>query len=152
MPDQPKILDARGWKLLAALQTDARAPVKTLAAAAGLSVSAAAERLRRLEEAGVIRGYRADVDLGAVGLHVQAVIGITVPQPDKQRFLDHLGGMAAVQECLHVTGADSYLVRVAVAGMAELERLIEDLNPYGETRTSIVLSTPIPSRVPTPSG
>ena len=152
MADRPKSQDDRSWKLLAALQADARAPLKTLAAAAGLSVSAAAERIRRLEETDVIRGYHAALDLAAVGLGVQAVVGITVPQPDKRRFLDHIAALPLVQECLHVTGADSYLLRVAAADMPALERLIESLNPYGETRTSIVLSTPIPQRGVAPQG
>lgn len=146
MTDFPKSMDARSWKLLTALQADARAPLKTLAAAAGLSVSAAAERIRKLEQAGVIRGYHAAIDLPALGLGIQAVVGITVPQPDKRRFLDHIESIPQIQECLHVTGADSYLLRVATADMAALERLIESLNPYGETRTSIVLSTPIALR------
>lgn len=152
MTDTDKLLDSKSWQLLAALQADARLPLKTLATAAGLSISAAAERLRKLEDAGVIRGYRAALDLQRLGLGVEAVIGITVPQPQKRRFLDHLAALPSVRECLHVTGADSYLLRVAVADMHGLEALIETLNPYGETRTSLVLSTPIALRaVPPPA-
>lgn len=144
-PKQPEI-DDKSWRLLGVLQADARCPLKTAAAAAGLSIPAAAERVRKLEEAGIIRGYHADISPAAAGYGIQAVIGITVPQPQKRKLLDLLGRSPQVLECLHVTGADSYLLRVVAADIAELEQFIGTINGYGETRTSIVMSEPLPRR------
>lgn len=140
-------LDAKAWKLLEALQADGRAPLKTLAEAAGLSIAATAERLKRLQDAGVIRGVQADLDPAKVGLPVQALIGITTAQqPHKQALLKALRTRVEVLECHHVTGADSYMMRIAVADMAALESFLGDINRWGETRTAIVMSTPIPRR------
>jgi len=143
----PKMqLDPTAWKLLSVLQADGRAPLKSLAAAAGLSISATAERLKRLQEAGILRGVHADVDPARAGRPVQAIVGITTQQPHKQALLKALRARPDVLECHHVTGADSYVMTVAVADMAALEALLGDINRWGETRTAIVMSTPIPRR------
>ena len=139
-------LDTKAWRLLDALQRDGRAPLKSLAAAAGLSIAATAERLRRLQEASVIRGIHADVDPTRAGCGVQAVVGITTPQPHKQALLKALRAMPEVLECHHVTGPDSYVMTIATQDMAALERFLGDINRWGETRTAIVMSTPIPRR------
>ena len=139
-------LDTKAWRLLDALQRDGRAPLKALAAAAGLSIAATAERLRRLQEAGVVRGIHADVDPARAGCGVQAVVGITTPQPHKQALLKALRAMPEVLECHHVTGADSYVMTVVAPDMAALERFLGEINRWGETRTAIVMSTPIPRR------
>lgn len=141
-----KLVDERAWQLLAALQDDARSSLKELAAAAGLSIPATAERLRKLEEAGVIRGYRAEIEASAVGYGVQALVGITTVQPHKRKFLEKIEASPEVLECHHVTGADSYVMTVVAASIADLERFLGSINAYGETRTSIVMSTPIPRR------
>lgn len=135
--------DEKAWKLLEALQSDGRAPLKTLAEAAGLSIAATAERLKRLQDVGVIRGVHADLDPVKVGVQVQAIIGITTAQPHKQALLKALRARNEVLECHHVTGADSYMMTVAVADMAALERFLGDINRWGETRTAIIMSTPI---------
>ena len=129
-----------------ALQHDGRAPLKTLDAAAGLSVPATVERLKRLKDAGVVRAVSAELDPALAGYPVRAVIGITVPQPGKKGFLDKLRRAPEVLECHHVAGADSYLMTVAARSLADLERFLASVNGYGETRTSIVFSTPIPRR------
>lgn len=139
-------LDPKAWKLLAALQADGRAPLKALADAAGLSIAATAERLKRLQEAGVVRGVHADVDPARAGRPVQAIVGITALQPHKQGLLKALRARRDVLECHHVTGPDSYVMTVAVADMAALEAFLGDINRWGETRTAIVMSTPIARR------
>ncbi len=139
-------LDPKAWQLLAALQSDGRAPLKSLAAAAGLSIAATAERLKRLQEAGVISGVHAVVDPARAGRPVKAIVGITTQQPQKQALLKALRTRPDVLECHHVTGADSYVMTVAVADMAALETFLGDINRWGETRTAIVMSTPITRR------
>jgi Lrp/AsnC family transcriptional regulator, leucine-responsive regulatory protein len=139
-------LDTKAWALLLALQKDGRAPLKTLALAAGLSVPATVERLKRLKEAGVVRSVGAELDPALAGYPVRAVVGITVQQPGKKAFLDKLRRAPEVLECLHVAGADSYVMTVVAGSLADLERFLASINGFGETRTSIVFSTPIPRR------
>jgi Lrp/AsnC family leucine-responsive transcriptional regulator len=139
-------LDDKAWALLLALQKDGRSPLKSLAAAAGLSIPAASERLKRLMDAGVVRSVNADIDPARAGYPVRAVVGITVVQPGKKAFLDKLRRAPEVLECHHVAGADSYVLTVVARDLQDLERFLASINGYGETRTSIVFSTPIPRR------
>lgn len=139
-------LDAAAWRLLEALQHDGRAPLKTLAAAAGLSIAATAERLRKLQAAGVVRGVHAEVDAVRAGLPIRAIVGITTAQPHKAALLKALRAKPEVLECHHVTGPDSYVMTVVAADMEALERFLGDINRWGETRTAIVMSSPIPRR------
>jgi Lrp/AsnC family leucine-responsive transcriptional regulator len=145
-------LDDKAWKLLLALQQDGRSPLKALAAAAGLSVPATVERLKRLKDAGVVRSIGAEVDAASAGYPVRAIVGITVVQPGTKAFLDKLRRAAEVLECHHVAGADSFLLTVVAQGLEDLERFLASINVYGETRTSIVFSTPIPRRGLVPPG
>lgn len=151
MPDT-LTLDAKAWQLLLALQQDGRAPLKTLAAAAGLSVPATVERLKRMMDAGVVRSVSAELDAALAGYSVRAIVGITVLQPGKKAFIDKLRRAAEVLECHHVAGADSYLMTVVTRSLEDLERFLASINSYGETRTSIVFSTPIPRRGLVPPG
>lgn len=139
-------LDSISWRLLDALQKDGRAGLKQLAEATGLSVAATAERLKRMQEAGVVRGITADVDPVQVGYPVKAIIGITASQPGKTALLKKLQSSPQVLECHHVAGADSFLMTVVAKSLADLEGFIGTINCYGETRTSIVFSTPIERR------
>lgn len=147
-------LDAKAWKILAAIQRDARMSLKSLADEAGLSLPATSERLKRLEESGIIDCYRALISPEAIGYGVQAIVGITTLQPGKARLIEVLKGLPEVLECLHVTGQDAYLLRVVAQNIRHLERFVGEINHYGETRTSIVMSTPIPLRPigPLPNG
>ena len=139
-------MDDIDWKLLALLQRNGRATYTELARQVDLSVPAVTERVKRLEEAGVIEGYVARVNPAAAGYLVTTLIAITVPQPAKAKFLKLLETIPEVLECHHVTGADSYIMRLVAVSMADLERLIGRINLYGETRTSIVMSTPLRER------
>ncbi|MBC3920571.1 Lrp/AsnC family transcriptional regulator [Undibacterium sp. CY18W] len=139
-------IDAKAWKILAALQRDARISIKALAEETGLSLPATSERVKKLEEAGIVKAYRAELNAEALGLTVTAVIGITVPQPQKASLITLLKSLPEVIECLHVTGQDSFLLRVVCKDIRHLESFVGNINHYGETRTSIVMSAPIPLR------
>lgn len=143
-------LDTKAWRLIQALQTDARQALKTLAEATGLSIPATVERLRRLEDAGVIRGFHAEIDPKAAGYSVRAIVGINAPQPGKRALLNKLKQSPRVIECHHVSGADSYVMTVLATDLQDLEAFLAEINGYGETRTSIVFSTPIERRVVVP--
>jgi Lrp/AsnC family leucine-responsive transcriptional regulator len=139
-------MDDLDWKLLGLLQKDGRATYTELSRQVKLSVPAVTERIKRLEESGVIAGYTARINPAAVGHAVGALVGITVPQPAKAKFLKLLESMPEVVECHHVTGADSYIMRLVLPDMAGLEQLIGRINLYGETRTSLIMSTPLAAR------
>jgi Lrp/AsnC family leucine-responsive transcriptional regulator len=139
-------MDDLDWKLLEQLQMDGRATFTALARTVGLSVPAVTERVKRLEESGVIEGVTARVNSYKVGYQVSALIGITVAQPAKAKFAKVLEGIPEVLECYHVTGADSYVMKLVAKDVAHLEQLIARINLYGETRTSIVMSTTIAPR------
>ncbi|RQO77435.1 AsnC family transcriptional regulator [Aquitalea sp. FJL05] len=139
-------IDSKAWKILECLQQDARLSLTELARAVEMSVPAVSERVKRLEEAGVIQGYHARLSPAKAGYTLSAMVGITVAQPYKKKLLQLLEDMPEVLECHHVTGADSYLFRLLARDVGHLEALVARVNHLGETRTSIILSTPITPR------
>ncbi|MDH4654860.1 Lrp/AsnC family transcriptional regulator [Pseudomonas sp. BN606] len=139
-------LDAKSWRILQVVQREGRISLTDLASKVALSLPATSERLKRLEEAGVIEAYRASVSPEKAGYQVMALIGMTTPQPEKARLITQLQTMPEVLECLHVTGQDSFILRVVTRDIRHLERFVGSINHFGETRTSIVMSAPIPLR------
>ncbi|MGA2186027.1 MAG: Lrp/AsnC family transcriptional regulator [Bryobacteraceae bacterium] len=134
-------MDERDWVLLEALQKDARLPFAELARRAGMSAPSATERVRRLEDEGVITGYRAEVDPAKLGRPLQVFIRLSVPNKDYARFRRFLGGVGEITECHHISGEQAFLLRAAVASVKDLEELIRKLSAYGQTATSLILST-----------
>ncbi len=106
-----------------------------------------AERVRNLETAGVITGYRAELDLKKLGLPILAMIRISAVGDVLPRITAVVRAMPEVLECHRGTGADSFIMKVAVASIAHLEALIDRLTPFGTTSTSIVLSSPVERRL-----
>lgn len=142
-----KALDALGWSLLRELQLDARLSFAELGRRVGLSTPAVAERVRNLEASGVISGYRAELDLKKLGLPILAMIRISAVGDVLPRITAVVRAMPEVLECHRGTGADSFIMKVAVASVAHLETLIDRLTPFGTTSTSIVLSSPVERRL-----
>lgn len=137
-------LDSTDVALLVELQADARRSYRQLAARVHLSPPAIAERVRRLEQSGVLQHYRAVVDPAAVGRGLQAFIRIRVADNATTDALTaELPALPDVREAHHLVGEDCFLLRVAVAGIRDLELLLARLGRYGTTSTSIVLSTPL---------
>lgn len=139
-------LDALDYKILSLLTTDARIPYAELGRKVGLSASAVAERVKRMESEGIILGYHARLDEKALGYSVVAFIRMTCDNTHYRAFLKALPRFEAVQECYHITGGDAFLIKVRLSSLDELETLIERLLPFGMPTTSMVLSTPILSR------
>jgi Lrp/AsnC family transcriptional regulator, leucine-responsive regulatory protein len=137
------LIDEIALKLLEELQKNARLSYADLGRAAGLSPSATAERLRRLEDAGIIRGYRADVDPASLGLGITALIRMSSDGPQYRQLMAFVADCEQIRECYHVTGGDALNMKVLVSSIAELEELIMKLLHYGVPTTSIVLSTPL---------
>ena len=139
-------MDAIDNKILNVLMEDGRASWADLAAAVGLSAPAAADRVHRLEDRGVIRGYAALVNGSQVGAHMTALVAVTLDGPAaREGFLRVVGGTVEVQECHHTAGDDDYLLKVRCGGTADLERLLTDVLKsvpgVSRTRTTVVLST-----------
>ena len=143
------MLDGRDLDILAALQEDGRATYADVGARVGLSASAVHERVRKLELAGVISGYRSVVDPEAIGLMVTALIAATPLDPRQPDDLpDRLADFPEVEDCYSVAGEANYILKVRTRTTSSLEELIRRLRDKGgvATRTTVVLSTPFEGR------
>ena len=141
-----RVLDDVGWRIVVALQTDARLSFSALGRRVGLSPPAAAERVRRLEDAGIITGYRAELNVEKLGFAITAMVRITSPEHHFSRLKTLVREIPEVLEAHHVTGADTLVLRVTAMSVGHLERVIEQLGRYGTPTTSIILSSPVPRR------
>ena len=145
--DSKKLLDNVGWQLLVALQEDARLTFAELGRRVSLSLPAVAERVRKLEEAGIISGYRAEIDAKKMGLPVTAFVRLHTSHTQYPAFILMVENQPEIMECHHLAGVDSFLIKVVVSDIEHLERLITRLNRFGQTTTSIVLSSPVTRQI-----
>ena len=148
--ESEKILDETGWRILAELQEDARISFSELGRWVSLTPPAVADRVRRMEEAGIVAAYQAQPDHARIGLPITAFIRWTATGSDCAYLGEVAKDIPEVVECHRVTGEESYVVKAVVRDVAHLESLINRLMPHGETKTSIVLSTPVSHRTITP--
>lgn len=140
-------LDKISWKILRELQIDARLSYAELGRRVGLTTPAVIERIRKLEDAGIITSYRAEIDTAKVGLPITAFIRMSITGIDYSHIIEVVQESNEVLECHRGTGGDSFIMKVAVADVGHLQTIIDKLTPYGITTTSIVLSSPVKSRV-----
>ena len=143
------MLDDRDLAILQALQEDARATYADIGRQVGLSPSSVHERVRKLEQTGVIRGYTALVDPVVVGLSVTALIAVTPLDPTEPDDLpERVEGFPEVEDCYSVAGEASYVLKVRAGTPERLEDLIRRLREKGgvQTRTTVVLSIPFERR------
>jgi Lrp/AsnC family transcriptional regulator, leucine-responsive regulatory protein len=146
-----KLLDTTGWQILHALQENARLSYSELGQRVGLSSPAVAERIRRMEDAGIISGYHAEINLPKVGFPITAIIRMsTAPGERCTSFTGFVESMPEVLTCYRVTGSDSLIMKVIASSVEHLEALIDQLSAHGQLTTSIVLSTPVRRRIVTP--
>lgn len=145
-----RLLDETGWHILEALQENARLSYSELGQRVGLSSPAVAERVRRMEDAGIITGYRAEVNTAKIGYPIIAIIRIsTLPGERCTRFNAEAQEIPEVLECYRVTGSDSLIMKVMASSIEHLESLIDRLSEHGQLTTSIVLSAPVTRRIVT---
>lgn len=137
-------LDEIDCEILAELQANARIPFAELGRRVGLSTPAVIERVHRLEENHVILGYRTLVDPARVGLPVRAFVKVTVAGDRLAKFAALVRNLPEVLECHRVTGAESFMVQVAVRDVAHMEEVIDAMMPYVATNTSMILASPVP--------
>jgi Lrp/AsnC family leucine-responsive transcriptional regulator len=144
-------IDTIDERILAELQANGRLTMKALAERVGLSSPAMIERVRRLEDRGVISGYRAIVSPEALGRPVAAMVTATVQRGQYDSFLDAVKSDSGIVECHRVTGGATYMLAIHVSDMAALEELVDALSDAGATcETAIVLSSPVAWREVTP--
>jgi Lrp/AsnC family leucine-responsive transcriptional regulator len=139
-------LDRTDWQLLAELQRDGRSTYAELARAVAMSASAVAERVRRLEEAGVIAGYRAAVEPERVGLTVMAFVRLRYPTGNYRPFHALLDSTPEIVEAHHVTGEDCFVLKVLARSMRHLEEVTGRISGLGAVTTSVVYSSPLSGR------
>jgi Lrp/AsnC family leucine-responsive transcriptional regulator len=139
-------LDRTDWRLLFELQRDGRASYADLARAVAMSASAVAERVRRLEEAGVIASYRAVVDPERVGLTVMAFVRLRYPTGNYRPFHAMLDTTPEIVEAHHVTGEDCFVLKVLARSMRHLEEVTGRIAGLGSVTTSVVYSSPLVGR------
>lgn len=148
LPEGKSLLDATNRRLLDALQADPRASAAELARRVGMSAPAVRERVARLEEAGVIRGYRLDIDPAAIGLPVSAWVRIRPGPGQLPRIAELAGRTPEVSECHRISGEDCFLLKVHVPAIEALEAVLDQFLLYGQTISSFIVSTPVPPRNP----
>jgi Lrp/AsnC family leucine-responsive transcriptional regulator len=142
------VIDDVDQKILEALAENARISLKELAQAAGLSSPSAAERLRRLEERGIIAAFTIDIDPAALGYPLQAIVRVR-PLPGQlhvvQRIIQETPQFV---ECDKVTGDDCFIARLVVRSMPELDTILDKVAEKAETSTSMVKASPVKRRLP----
>ncbi len=141
-------LDALDARILSLLTADARTSIAELARTVGLSPPSAAERIKRLEEAGVIEGYAVAIDPRAIGLPVAAWIRVRPMPGELKAVADILRNLPEIVECDRVTGEDCFVARAHLKSIEDLERLIDAIIPRAMTTTSIIQSTLVKRRAP----
>ncbi|RMI36081.1 Lrp/AsnC family transcriptional regulator [Streptomyces triticirhizae] len=145
-------LDETDRRILDALQRNGRASYAELARAVAMSPSAVTERVRRLEESGVIAGYTAVLDPERLGLPILALVRLRYPTANYKPFHDLVDATPEIVEAHHVTGEDCFVVKVLARSMRHLEQIMGRVAGLGSVTTSVVYSSPLPRRPLTPAG
>jgi Lrp/AsnC family leucine-responsive transcriptional regulator len=139
-------LDDTDRRILRELASNGRVSLAELGRRVSLSSPAVAERVQRLERAGVITGYHAEIDPRALGFPLQAIVRIRPSPRQLPKILELAEQIPEVAECVRVTGEDCFVLTVYLRSMDELSGLLDRFLVYGETTTSIVAATPVPRR------
>lgn len=139
-------LDAADHQILSTLTDNARVSMADLARLLGMSPQSAADRMRRLEDLGVIAGFTVKLDREVLGLAVGAYIRIRPAMGELPRVASLLADIREIVECDRITGDDCFIAKVFVARIEDLERVIDRLIPFAQTNTSIIQSSPVKRR------
>lgn len=141
-------LDAVNLRVLEELQRDPRVTMSELGRRIGMSSPAVTERVRRLEEAGIIQGYRLELNPVALGLPIAAYIRIRPNSGQLPRIAELARQIPEVVECYRVTGEDCFVLKVHIPAIDQLDRILDAFLLYGSTTTTIIQSSPVPLRPP----
>lgn len=140
-------MDNTDYKILEILQANGRISMKDLGQSVGLTAPAVSERVKKMEDQGIIYGYRAIIDFSKLGKTIMAFIDLSMPSENYHRFLEFAKNSDLIVECHHVTGGDSLIIKVLVDDILALEGIIDEIKKYAKTNTSIILSSPISNKV-----
>jgi Lrp/AsnC family transcriptional regulator, leucine-responsive regulatory protein len=143
-------LDAVDQKIVAELSTDGRMSFAELGRRTNLSSPAVADRVKRLEQAGVITGYRAEIDPRALGYRLTAIVRVKPAVRQLAKIAELAGQIPQVEECLRITGEDCFYIKLHLGSIEELPNVLDQFLLYGETTTSIVNATAVARRDPPP--
>ncbi|WP_300279730.1 Lrp/AsnC family transcriptional regulator [Peptacetobacter sp.] len=147
MENTVRKLDETDRKIIEILQEDGRISMKDLGKLIGLTSPAVSERIKRLENCGIISGYKAIINPDALGRNIKAFIHISLLESRSYSdFLENAKNDPRIVECHHITGDDCSLLKVLVSDMRELENVIDSIKKIGSTKTSVILSTPIQAK------
>ncbi len=149
--ERSELLDAVNLRLLRELHGNPRLSMAELARRVGMSAPAVTERVQRLERLGVIAGFRMDVDPAALGMPVTAIVRIRPGPGQLPKIAEEARNTPQVVECLRITGEDCFIMKVHGPSIGQLEEVLDRFLLFGQTTTSIVVSTPVPIR-PLPLG
>ncbi|HXL37749.1 MAG TPA: Lrp/AsnC family transcriptional regulator [Ktedonobacteraceae bacterium] len=141
-------LDTVNLRVLEELQRDPRLTMSELGRRVGMSSPAVTERVRRLEETGVICGYRLELNAEALGLPITAYIRIRPSPGQLSKIAELAQQIPEVVECHRVTGEDCFILKVYIPAINQLDRLLDCFLLYGSTTTTIIQSSPVPLRPP----
>jgi Lrp/AsnC family leucine-responsive transcriptional regulator len=142
------VADAVNLRILTELHCNPRLTMSELGRRVGLSSPAVTERVRRLEETGVIRGYRLEIDPTALGLPIAAYVRVRPNPGQLPKVAEVARDIPEVVECHRVTGEDCFILKVYLPSLDQLDRILDSLLVYGTTTTSLVQSSPVPPRSP----
>ena len=146
MASEAQLLDETNRRIIEALQGDARLSMAELGRRVSLSAPAVADRVQRLERAGVITGYRATVDPKAIGFPIAAVVRVRPASRQLHKIPEVAREVPEVVECYRITGEDCFFVKLHLRGMEDLEPILDRFVLYGQTTTSIIHSAPVGPR------
>jgi Lrp/AsnC family leucine-responsive transcriptional regulator len=141
-------LDDVNMRILQELCHEPRLTMTELGRRIGMSSPAVTERVRRMEEAGVIRGYRLELNPAALGLPLTVYVRVRPDPGQLPRIAELARSIPEVVECHRITGEDCFILKAHVPAIDQLDRLLDQFLVYGTTTTSIVQSTPVPLRLP----
>lgn len=145
----PKLLrDPRNLALIRHLRTDPRIAISALARKVKMSAPAVKERVQRLEEAGIIQGYRLELDPAALGLPITAIVRVRPVPGQLAKIVKLAQSLPQVTECHRITGEDCFLIKIHLESLDGLDHLLDRFLIFGQTTTSILQSSPVPPRTP----
>lgn len=141
-------VDDTDLRILGLLADDGRMTLNELARQAGMSAPGVAERIRRLEQRGVIRNFTVELDLAALGFALHAIVRIK-PRPGSLHLVEKMIlDQPRFTDCDKVTGDDCFIVRLALRNIGELDEILDPFHEKAETNTAIVKSSPVRHRMP----
>jgi len=147
------LADSTNLTLLRLLEKNPRAPISQLARGVGMSDPAVKERILRLEEAGILAGYRLELNPRELGYHVTAFVRVRPIPGHLNKIAELAQAIPEVTECHRITGEDCFILKVFLKEISNLDRVLDKFLAHGQTTTSIIQSSPVPPRgLPLPAG